>query len=321
MTVTPALPRWLRSRGALLVAALFALGGMVLWGLFQAPRAVSPAAPAGVEWGVPSRPLRFASLNVLHLRQGMDAVAGEIRTLNPDFVLLQEVESRDVVGLAQALGMQRHHHPNNYERSANLGGPKATWGNVILAKHPLYDAGPIPGSGGGSAGVWATTVVDGTRFIVATVHLSATPNADPQQVNESDERRSNEIASLLDAWRERNSPPIVVGGDFNQVASGNNYAVITDHLVDALAKIANAGTAFRAPQPRTDHLFASPHWSVQKGGAVERGAVDHRLFWIQLAGAGPPGNTMAPRARRMLLDPSPFCLIDPELGQGARFER
>ena len=101
-------------RGIFLVIALFAIGGIMLWGLFLAPRAVSPPAPLDSSWGVPDRPLRFVSYNILHNQRGIDKVADEINARKPDFVLLQEVESRDPIDLAERLGMQQHHHPRLY---------------------------------------------------------------------------------------------------------------------------------------------------------------------------------------------------------------
>ena len=296
MTRSEVTSRRLFSRGALVVVGLFVLGGVVLWGLFQAPRVVSPPAPATAEGGAPARPVRVASFNVLHLERGMDAVVSEIRALDPDFVLLQEIESRDVVALARALDMQRHHHPNAYERSANLAGRKATWGNVIFSKHPLYDAGPIPNPGGGSFGVWATTVVEGKKFIIANVHLSATWNANPLHVKESGEHRSKEIANLVGAWRERGSRPIIVGGDFNQIPLGNNYFAMTEHLTDALASIGRNDTTFRAGllHTRIDYVLVSPHWRATGGGVVATEASDHHLIWVQLAATTrPPAATRA----------------------------
>lgn len=274
---TPRARRRSLARGASLVLGLFALGGLVLWGLYQAPRATSPPAPAAAGWGVPSRPIRVASFNVLHLQRGMDAVAAEVLQVDPDFVLLQEVDSRDVVGLARALGMQRYHHPNAYDRSANLDGPKATWGNVIFAKHPVYEAGPIPNPGGGSFGVWATTVVDGRRFMIANVHLSATSD-----------HRANEIANLVRAWRGRGSPPIVVGGDFNQVPIGNNYFAMTEQLNDALASIGKDDVTFAAAgvlHTRIDYLLTSRDWAARDGGVIASNASDHRLIWANLGTA------------------------------------
>jgi endonuclease/exonuclease/phosphatase family metal-dependent hydrolase len=215
-------------RGVLLVIGLFALGGAVLAGLFMAPRkAISPPAPVDASFGVPGRELRFVSYNVLHNQRGLENIVSEIKALAPDFVLLQEVESRDLIELTRALNMQQHHHPNLYQRSVNLDGPKSTWGNFILSKHPIYDAGSIPNPGGGSFGVWATAVVDGKKFVVANVHLSATWNANPVHIKQSGQNRYVELSNLANAWRERGSPPIVIGGDFNQVPMGNNWHVMT----------------------------------------------------------------------------------------------
>ena len=272
-------------RGVLLVVGLFVLGGAVLWGLFQAPRAISPPAPVGVGWGAPNRPIRVASFNILHLQRGIDAVVREIKAVDPDFVLLQEVDSRDVVGLARALGMQRHHHPNAYERSGNLDGPRATWGNLILSKHPLYEAGSIPNPGGGSFGVWAVTEIDGRKFVIANVHLSATWKANPIHIKQSSDNRSKEIANLLAAWRERGSPPIVVGGDFNQIPFGNNYAAMTESLTDTLAEIGKNDMTFRSGLlwTRIDYLLVSPQWQATDGGIVATDGSDHRLIWATVA--------------------------------------
>jgi endonuclease/exonuclease/phosphatase family metal-dependent hydrolase len=275
------------SRGAILVVGLFVLGGAVLWGLFHAPRATSPPAPINVEWGVPARRLRFASFNVLHLQRGSDAVVATIKSVDPDFVFLQEVESRDVIDLVRALGMQESHHPNAYHASVNLDGPHATWGNVILAKHPLYEAASIPNPGGGSFGVWAVSEVDGKKFVVANVHLSATWNANPVHVKQSGENRSKEIANLLAAWRERGAPPMVIGGDFNQIPFGNNYAAMTESLTDALAAIGKNDMTFRSGllDTRIDYFLVSPQWTAADGAAVPTDASDHRLIWADLTAA------------------------------------
>src|SRR5215203_1581045 len=101
MTGRPCTSRRMSSRGAVLVIGLFALGGAVLWGLFHAPRATSPAAPVTSEWGVPTRRIRVASFNVLHLQRGIDAVVREVRVVDPDVVFLQEVEAREVIDLVR----------------------------------------------------------------------------------------------------------------------------------------------------------------------------------------------------------------------------
>jgi endonuclease/exonuclease/phosphatase family metal-dependent hydrolase len=282
-------------RGALIVVAMFVLGGLVLWGLFLAPRAKSPPAPAGVAWGAPDRPLRVVSYNILHGERGLDRVADDVRKLEPDIVLLQEVESRDLPALAAALGMQQHYHPTHYFRSENLAGRRSTWGNAIFSKVPLYDAGSIPSPGGGSFGVWAVAVVDGKKFLVAGVHLSATWNANPAHIKQSGEYRYKELTNLVTAWRDRGSPPIVVGGDFNQIPLGNNYHVMTEHWTDALAQLGHTDHTFRAGLLRTriDYLLISPEWSAREGGVADSDASDHRPIWVQITAATTRPSTRA----------------------------
>ena len=44
---------------------------------------------------------------------------------------------------------------------------------------------------------------------------------------------------------------MVVGGDFNQLPTGNNYFVMTEHWADALASIGRTGNTFKAGLLRT----------------------------------------------------------------------
>src|SRR5687767_7294028 len=94
-------------RGMLVCVGLFVLGGAVLWGLFLARRNRPPAAPA-VPWGAPVRPLRFVTIDLggARLSEGGDLIA-DLRKLDPDFVLVQNVGYDDVLPLAGGLGMAK----------------------------------------------------------------------------------------------------------------------------------------------------------------------------------------------------------------------
>jgi endonuclease/exonuclease/phosphatase family metal-dependent hydrolase len=273
------------TRGILLVTGIFLIGGLALAGLFLAPRPASPPAPATVTWGVPSRPLRFASYNILHNQRGLDRVAAEIVKLKPDFVFLQEVESADCAALAKALGTEANFYPRLYETSANLAGPRASWGNLILSRHPLYEAASIPNPDGGSFGVWAESVIDGKKFVVADVHLSATWNAKPSHLKESGENRYRELTNLRQAWIDRGSPPIVIAGDFNQIAGGNNYELMTREWTDAMEKLGHMGVTFGEGIIRTriDYFLISKEWRAIEGGIGPSGPSDHRPIWLDAA--------------------------------------
>jgi endonuclease/exonuclease/phosphatase family metal-dependent hydrolase len=270
-------------RGIILVIALFAVGGIMLWGMFLAPRAVSPPAPLDAAWGVPDRPLRFVSYNILHGERGIDKVTAEIKQIDPDFVVLQEVESRDLIELAARLGMEHFHHPRQYEASVNLAGPRATWGNFILSKHPIYEAASIPNPSGGSFGVWGTAVVDGKKFVIANVHLSATWNANPIHIKKSGENRNKELTALAAAWRKRGSPPIVIAGDFNQIPSGNNWAIMSGTWRDALGALGKQDVTFGEGilKTRIDYFLTTPDWQPVAGDVAPPGRSDHRLIWLE----------------------------------------
>jgi hypothetical protein len=173
---------------------MFALGGAVLWGLFQAPRSRSPASPA-VPWAAPSRVQRFVSLDLTGASAG-GAVVQQVRSLDPDYVLVQNVRFDDVLPLAEALDMARSYHPQLFQRPDARA--KAAPGDLILSRHPLYDAGPITlhpdATRTDMRGVRAVSVVDGVRFTVAS------------GVGGTDESRR-----ALDASRvQLGSPPIVL---------------------------------------------------------------------------------------------------------------
>jgi len=289
-------------RGAVLCIAMFVLGGAVLWGLFLSPRAVSPpppAGPGGPVWGAPDRPLRVVSFNILHNQRGAAQVEDTIRRLSPDVVFLQEVESRDVVPMAAALGMQQHYHPRAYHASENLAGRRASWGNLILSKHPLYSAGSIPNPGGGSFGVWAVTVIDNRKFLLANVHLSATWKMNPAHIREQGNHRHKELTNLVTAWRDLGAPPMIVGGDFNQIPFGNNYAVMTEHFTDALDVLGRNDTTFRSGILRTriDYFLLTPQWRPIDGTVVESDASDHKPIWVDVQAAPAPAATTPARAK------------------------
>lgn len=146
---------------------MFALGGLVLWGLFLAPRARSPAAP-DLPWSAPVRPLRFVSIDFLGYIGAGVGLSEHIRKLDPDYVLVQNVRFDDVHSLAEALGMARSFHPQLFQRADPRA--KEAPGDLVLSKHRLYDAAPATVKTGShrSRGVRAVAVFDGARFVVAS---------------------------------------------------------------------------------------------------------------------------------------------------------
>lgn len=273
-------------RSLLFFAALTLLATTFLTLLYANRNVRRPPPPAAV-WAPPDHPVTFVSYNILHNQRGIARVIDEIGKLDPDFVFLQEVERRDLTQMSQALGR----FPAIYHASENLAGPHASWGNAILSRHPLYDAASIPNPGGGSFGVWATAVIDNKKFLVANVHLSATWNANPAHLIESSNNRWKELTNLVQAWQSANSPPIVIGGDFNQLAIHNNYALMTQHWTDALKTLGQDQPTFTAGllKTRIDYFLTSKEWKPLTAEVVDSDASDHNPIRLQAQGFPPPG--------------------------------
>jgi hypothetical protein len=153
----------------LVCVAMFAFGGAVLWGLFMAPRGRSPKAPQ-VPWGAPPRDVVFASIDFGGESGVSDALVFQVRGLEADYVLVQNIRFDDVLPFAEALGMEASYHPQLFQRrDPHL---KDATGDLILSRHPLYDARPLVV--GASAddtharGVQAVAVLDGVRFVLVS---------------------------------------------------------------------------------------------------------------------------------------------------------
>jgi endonuclease/exonuclease/phosphatase family metal-dependent hydrolase len=155
-----------------------------------------PPPPSAV-WSPPEKPIRIVSCNVRQNQATIDKVFDDIRKLEPDIVLLQEVEKSQLSQMTEAL----HTLPAIYHASENLGGQHASWGNAICSRYPLYEGLTLPRPGSGSFGVWATAVVGNSKFKVVCINIAA---------------GSEELSQLAQVWQEAGAPPIVIGGGFNQ---------------------------------------------------------------------------------------------------------
>lgn len=256
--------RWALALAAIAVAGVWAA---IAW-LRSGENSRLPNAPPGIVVGVPERTLRFAAYNIYHNYRGMDGTLATLRTLDPapDFILLSEIEPQHVRPMAAALSM-----PYSYYPSLGLHGGEPAWPDVaILSRRALYDGRPLRTGDGHCFGLWAYAVVDGKKFAVAGVHLWPTFMVDPRHVIETAQRRRVQLEVIDALWRLEGTPPLVLGGDFNQPAAGHNYELMTRDFTDTLSSLGKAGNTFgrKLLQVRIDYLLATAHWQPRAGGVI-----------------------------------------------------
>jgi hypothetical protein len=259
----------------LVCVALFALGGAVLWGLFQAPRNRAPASPA-LPWGTPGRPLRFVSLDIGGQPGVSDALEAQVRGLDPDFVLVQNVRYDDAVPLAEALGMAKHFHPALFQRADPRS--KDAPGDLLLSPHPLYDAGRVDLDADVSRhdahGVRAVAAIDGVRFLVAS-GVGATDGT----------RRAFDVER-----RQIGSPPAVLSTGF--IRTRRDEGRYDGDLLPVAAPMQEAeGEAGRFM--RVAGIYADPSWGVAR--EMTGPAADGMVLAVELNAAPPPATAPATR--------------------------
>lgn len=182
----------------MVLLGILVFGAVLLLGVYLSPHGKAPAAPASARWGVPARRLRIVMYDLRRQRAGEDPTFEQIAKLKPDYLLLQGVEEDDAVQIAVMLGMQQSFHPQLFQRSMNLAGRRATYGNCVLSRWPLYEGSPWIGQNG-PFGARATSVLENRKVLMSAIHFA--PGA----------AGLRERGDLLTQWRALGSPPMVLG--------------------------------------------------------------------------------------------------------------
>jgi endonuclease/exonuclease/phosphatase family metal-dependent hydrolase len=122
---------------------------------------------------------------------------------------------------------------------------------------------------------------------MVVVHLWPTFGIDPRHVIETADMRNRQLEVIRQTWRDEGSPPLVVAGDFNQPAVGENYALMTRDFTDTLATLGQTTATFgrKLLQVRIDYVLTTPHWQPLEGGVIHGNASDHRPVWVDLTRA------------------------------------
>lgn len=231
-------------------------------------------------WAAPDRAVRIVEYNVQWNQAGVEKVAATIKQAHPDIVLLSEVPPRDVEAMARQVGLADS--GLNVYVTPNNPGDWSLPSTAILSRFPITNARPIPNPGGRDFGVMGEITVDRARFCVAAVHLTAPRKASFQELSSSDKQRAIELGALMSEWQSRGNPPLIVGGDFNQIEFGWNYDAMTKSFTDALARLNHKDWTCQHGVLRTriDYLLLSKEWHAKDGAVIEASTSDHRPIWI-----------------------------------------
>ncbi len=211
-------------RRKLLAAGLLAMASMLAG--CATPRDPQPAATFGI-----------ATFNLYHDKADWPKrralIVEELRTLNPDAIVLQEVLQHDTLrnqaeDLAESLGY------NAYFLSIDPAGNARRYGNAILTRHPVLsrDWTPLrPLEDSRTAG-WVRIDIDGRPLNIYVTHLNYQTDAAGQRM------RNQQLGDVLDFVRRTSGDaPSIVAGDFNTVSGQPELATLEagyDNAYDAL---------------------------------------------------------------------------------------
>jgi endonuclease/exonuclease/phosphatase (EEP) superfamily protein YafD len=218
--------------------------------------------------------IRAVQYNIYKCQRGHEAIVNEIRRMSPDVAFFQEVRVEDWQQLGRELGMsvafERHkNYPNE--------------GVAIFSRTRLTNVHPVFDPDGRLCALFAdTTLPGGRRVTLVSVHLQASQKWTPTALSASDRMRGTEIALVRQAWRDRGSPPVLIGGDFNQLPMGRNYAAMRESFRDALAELNRKDTTLGdgVLRARVDYLLYAGDWRIERGDVAKPGASDHRMIWL-----------------------------------------
>ncbi|HTW18989.1 MAG TPA: endonuclease/exonuclease/phosphatase family protein [Mycobacteriales bacterium] len=196
----------------------------------------------------PAAELRVMTYNVRSLRDDVTALASIVRAADPDVVLVQEAPRflrwrSKRAALARRCGLV----VATADRPGGLCILVALRVDVLGTTFTMLPR--LPGHHQRVA-VGAILRRAGQRWRVLDLHLSTDPA-----------ERERHVPLLVELVGEDTDPPLVVGGDINDVAGSPAYSVFSERMQDCFA-VAGAGSGAtapaRTPQRRIDAVFAGP---------------------------------------------------------------
>lgn len=202
----------------------------------------------------------------------VEDVAGLIKTIIPDFLALQEVDSMTLrtAGFAGS----KLDLTDVWAKSSDMEGffakaidfSEGGYGEAVLVRQKaVFESVSLPtpkGGEGRSMSVAHVEMKDGSKITFAGTHLC----------HEFEENRSAQVEAIKDYFKGYSHPVIVVG-DFNFEPTEEGYSLMGEDFLDAAKIFGEAKYTFPTDQPsiRIDYiwLIKSTTWNVKDFQVME----------------------------------------------------
>ena len=231
-------------------------------------------------WAAPPAPdpvpgLRVMTFNIRYANDvdgALAAIRADEHLRGADVIALQEMDAAGVDRIARGLGLGYVYYP----AAIHPGGGK-DFGNAVLVRGRILDDGKVflPHLSRGRqmqrVAVWADVDVDGLRFRMYSLHLSA-------DAEMSRRKRLDQVRFVIRHARDLRDP-VVVAGDFND-RGAVGYAFESAGYEWVSRDLPATVSWFT-----WDHIFARGLRLAtldRRGVADPRGSSDHRPVWADL---------------------------------------
>lgn len=214
--------------------------------------------------------ITVATFNIKHGADGLDKVAGAIRSVSPDIVGLEEVDvgcsrSNNVDEPAEIARLAGFDH-YAFSKAISLG--DGEYGTAILSRYPIesFEVVPLdPGRGEGRSVGHAVINVDGVALDVLVTHLS-------YEDREARGRQLEYINAMLDGFDR-----YVLTGDFNSFELEEIYKTGGYYFVNRPGRQYDTFRRFSGYAP--DNIVVSEGFTELSSGVSDAEGSDHRLLF------------------------------------------
>lgn len=241
-----------------------------------------PAPPPGLDDLVcqsVQRPvdLRVVSFNT-HRSYGppgsLEAVAAEIIELEPDVVLLQEIDRffprtggvDQAERFAELLDM-------NGSFSANVVRGRSQYGTLVLSRHKIRQEGrlPLPNARGGEPrGLqWVTLVVANRQVRVYNTHLQ-------HRMPRLRTAQARTVAGVL----AQEELPVILGGDLNDTPGSASISALAPVLSDSW--LTGSGRAATGGGRKIDYILTGADLEPLRSAVLPSTVSDHNRLWADV---------------------------------------